>query len=342
MADTSKFHETADGSAAIFSGDEFYSLFRQARIFILISCALVGVGVFFLERQEILSSPTFSSSTEISILPGELQIDYARRALAGARDGQVTAISRTVSETLESDEVLTEAAKRVAAVSSPEVVEAMQPTATSGSPFDRLLAWINYGILPEASEDPLDRYRRAVEAEIIDGAFILQVSVSTPDPQLSANLANALIAVYNESDAAALAEAKTIALADLEKRLEAAEAELLELSEREFELEAQAEGASGQAATRLAAERRTNIRLQDAQTNIITNLTTEVANIEVASGGFAPKAKVLRSAVPNTVPDGPTPLAKGLAYAAGLFVFFIGYLLFVSLMRTILRPESAR
>ena len=55
------------------------------------------------------------------------------------------------------------------------------------------------------------------------------------------------------------------------------------------------------------------------------SITTEVANIEVASGGFAPKAKVLRSAVPNTVPDGPTPLAKGLAYAAGLFVFFIGY-----------------
>lgn len=341
MADAYDYHETEeDGVEPVFSGDEFYSLFRQARTFILISCTIVGIAVFALEREEVLSSPTFSSSTDISILPGELQIDYARRALAGARDGQISAISRTVSETLESDEVLAEAANRVAATTAPEVLEMMEPSTSGGSPFDRLLAWINYGILPEGPVDPLAHYRDAVDAEIIDGAFILQVSVTTPDAQLSADLANALVAVYNESDAATLAEAKAIALSDLETRLETAETELRALSERESELEAQAAGATDQAATQLAAERRTNVRLQEAQTNIIANLTTEVANIEVASGGFAPQARVLRSAMVSTVPDGPTPLAKGLAYAAGLFIFFIGYLIFVSLMRTILRPEA--
>lgn len=339
MSEASKFHDSAAGGTPVFSGDEFYSLFRQARMFIFIACAVVGAGVFYLERAEILSSPTFTSATEVSILPGESQIDYTRRALAGARDGQISAISRTVSETLKSDDVIEEAVSRVSQTTDAEVLAKMTPSVGGGSPVDRLLTWINYGILPEASDDPLARYRSAVDVVIIDGAFILRVSASTPDPELSADLANALVEVYNENDTAAFDEAKIDQLAGVSAQLESARAELLNLSKEEFELEAQAEGASGEEATRLAAERRMNIGLQDSVANVIAELTVEAANIERASGGLAPEAKVLRRALVDTVPDGPTPLAKGLAYAAGLFVFFIGYLIFVSLMRTILRTD---
>lgn len=336
MSEASEIKESTEDPTPVFSADEFYALFRQARLFILTLCAVVGVAVFITSRQEVIFSHSFTSTTDIQILPGELQLDFARRALGGAREAQVTAVSRTVSEALRSDEVLSRAV-RATSEFAPAGSEVTSAVGRSGI-FGRLLAWINYGGMPAGPASELERYREAIEVDVIDGTFVLRVSVTTPDPQYSAELANMIVSVSASNEREQFERLKADVRENYERSLIETEATLRDLASRQVELENA--NVAGAPQADLAAEIHSNTRSQEAIVQAIATLNIQIVNTDsTPTGGIGPI--VLRKAYPATVPDGPTPLARGAAYAVGLFLFFVGYLIFVVLVRPFFRRGGA-
>ncbi|MBC2835217.1 hypothetical protein [Paragemmobacter straminiformis] len=323
------------GDEPLFDFGGFLAWFNRAKLWIALSCAAVGLAGFLMARQDMQSSPVFTSATDIQIFPGDLQLEFARKALGGSRDAQTASVVRSLTEELTGDGVLARAVEiAFAERPAPEVA------AKRKGPLSRWSEWLNYGQLPEAAADPLAPYREALTIDSIDGSFVMRISASMGDPQSAADLANAVYAAYSERRMAARDEAREALRASYAAKIEDAREELDALIRREIELDREvapaapvaAAGAGAAAAVAAApsvkavAELRANLQNQDALVRSIGALRSELVTREIDNTNLGGDASVLRRAVPPVVPDGATPLMTGFAYAVGFFLFLIGVL----------------
>lgn len=331
-----------DTDAPLFSTFDFLVLFRKMRIFIVLACIIVGVVVFVLAREDKRASPEFTSSVEVQILPGDFQLDFARKTLGGTREAQIASLVRSFSEQLLSDDVL---ARAIAGIPDPERVITQAGRKTGiGAYFD----WLNYGDLPDFLPDPLDLVREATEISSIDGSFVMRVSVTLSDPERAADLANSIVDAYAQVEGEELERARESLLTAFTTELEKAETELRGLIDEEVRLRgalpADPDGVdetSGPTSEELV-ELRANLQSQEAMVRAIASLRGELVDRRIAASISASKTLVIRKAAPARRPDGPAPVFEGLAAAAGLFLFFIGSLVFATVVGAFSRMTAPK
>lgn len=330
-----RFPELAppDGDGAgqpLFSFDNFMELLGQTRNYILLACLAVGVLVFLFARQDALVEPRFTSSTDVEILPGEMQLEFARKAIGGTRDAQTITIARSLSEELMSDAVLGRAVALAFDGTTQAAQSADDDAGNGGGRLHRLISWLNYGDLPETATDPLAHYRRAIDVGSVDGSFIIRISATLETPERAAKLANAVFAAYSELQRTEAEQANAAIRAAYATRLAAARAELGTLIARELVLDnlvTAKEVAAANAPPEIVAELRANLQGQDSIVRELASLRSEMVNREIENTHLGTQTNILRTAQPATTPDGAPPLLKGVAYAVALFVFLIGCLI---------------
>lgn len=318
-----------------FSIEEFYEIFLRTRFQIIFSCILVAVAGFLIARQEVRYSPTFSSSTDFEILPSDFQLNFARTALGGTRDSQIASIVRSISEEIMSDEVLARASTRVPIknFAAPEAVH-------KGSLWGRLtgfINWLNYGDLRSTATDPFNLYRNSLDISSIDGSFVLRITATLDDAEQAANLANSILSIFLEIEL----ERKKSELNFLTEmylaKLKEANAELRSLIDREIGLggliSIPSKNVPVSAAPEMEAQLKSNRQSQEIVVHEISRLRSELVSAQINANYFGTYAIVLRKAQPAQIPNGPTPMVKGLAYGLGMFVFLMSSLIFASAAR---------
>lgn len=325
----------------IFSTREFVSLMGRSRLWILLLCLATGLIVFIASREAMQVSPGYTSSVEIEILPGELELSFARSALGGSRDAQVASVVRSISEELKSDAVLAAAVADVfGAEGDPEA---------SGSAGDgkmaRWLNWLNYGSTSLPARDPLDSYREALDISWIDGSFVLRISATLPDPERAAQFANAVFAAYDDRQRSDLNKIAATMRSAYVGKIDEAEAALQTLVEREHDLSVAPSGLAlppeGMAPA-VSTELVLNRQKQDVLVREIAAMRSELAAREIEIAALGPQASVLREAKPSALPDGPTPLVRAIAYTAGLFVFLVACIVMLTVLRSVRRKADAQ
>lgn len=329
----------ADLDAPLFSADIFAQLFRRARVFIVLACILVGGVVFLDARQEIQESPEFTVAVDIQILPGDLQLDFARRTLGGTREAQIASIVRSFSEELLSDKVLS----RSLDVVFGDISEAPQADAASDikSKISAFFHWLNYGTSSNELTDPLEFYRKAIRISSVDGSFVMRVSVTLSDPERAADLANAIVAAYAEIEREKLDDTRTALMSTYSMKIDEAEAELRILIDQEVRLNDQLnidpsnERLIGNSSLDVTAQLRTNLQRQEAIVRAIATLRSDLMQREITTSNMGSNVLVIRKAQPAQLPDGPVPLVKSIAVSASVFVLLIGSLVLTSIVKAL-------
>ncbi len=169
--------------------------YRWAIFSVAILGAVAGFGAV---KFQVGWSPTYTSSTDIRILPSRAELIFARESLGGSSTAQTTALIRTFKGVIRSDEVMRSALANMP--NAPLTYHADGGAGCSG--IGGVICTIlgtgaNANAL--AAENSLDFYREAIAINDVEGSFIMRLSVTLPDRQASADFANGLIKAYNAS-----------------------------------------------------------------------------------------------------------------------------------------------
>ena len=329
----------SDLDAPLFSADIFAQLFRRARVFIVLACILIGGSVFLDARQEIQESPEFTAAVDIQILPGDLQLDFARKTLGGTREAQIASIVRSFSEELLSDKVLSRSLDRIFG----DISKAPQADAAGDikSEISAFLHWLNYGTRSNELSDPLEFYRKAIRISSVDGSFVMRVSVTLSDPERAADLANAIVAAYAEIEQEKVDDTRTALMSTYSVKIAEAEAELRMLIDHEVRLNDQLNTDPsirrlvGESSLDASAQLRANLQRQEAIVRAIATLRSDLMLHDISTSNLGSNVLVIRKAQPAQLPDGPVPLVKSIAVSASVFVLLIGSLVLASIVKAL-------
>ncbi len=165
----------------------------------IVVALLGGIAGYTAVKYEVGARPTFTSSTDIRILPSRAELVFARESLGGNSTAQTTALVRTFKELIRSDNVIRSALDEL-----PGAPINLHHNTRTGCSTSDLINGICAAIgqtttadLSVAPTDSLGFYRDAIAIDDIEGSFIMRLTVSLPDSQTSAEFANALIEAYN-------------------------------------------------------------------------------------------------------------------------------------------------
>jgi len=167
---------------------------------LILAAAVIGalLGYHFV-KYEVGSSATYSSSTDFRVIPVRAELEFARDALGGSSAEQTRALIRTVKELITSDDVLNAALADLPEAPTRQDVGLREGCSTSDLINDICAAVTIAGPGAGGSGIGLDVYRNAIAIDQIDGSFVLRLTVSLPNRDLAADLANGLIDAYNEA-----------------------------------------------------------------------------------------------------------------------------------------------
>lgn len=177
--------------------------FLQNVYLMLFLATVVAVAAYVSARHFDFPKSSYTSFTDIRIIPTGAELSYARSALGGSRDAQSTALVQTFAETLTSDRVVQAALERVATITEDDKEETSPPPETSGTDrfkgyLSRAANQLNYGEVTTQPADELSRIRRSITVDNIKGSFVVRVSVKMKKPQRAAAFASALVDAYTD------------------------------------------------------------------------------------------------------------------------------------------------
>lgn len=166
----------------------------------------VTLGVASLGTVLLYATPIYTGIAKVSLLPTESELAFTRTFVQSSQFSPANMISQTHIENLISRPVAEGAIKRLLdTFGAPE-------TSDVGGLVDRVRRGLQgakrairrvYNILNSGRHVPLDPYTDAiltlqdsVEVEMVEGTYILEISVSWDDPRIAAAAANILAEAY--------------------------------------------------------------------------------------------------------------------------------------------------
>lgn len=182
--------------------NHYLDLFRQFRMIILL--AVVGTGALSYMASVLLrdSMPLFESSVVLNLQPSEEALLFNRSFMGVTQFNPAVIISQTNIERLLSRKVAERALDIIIEESGGNI-----PTKPPGS-FDefRAAAWrawniLNYGYFspPDERDQMINDLRSATSIEMVEGSYILVVTITYVNAEIAARAANALAKAFIEN-----------------------------------------------------------------------------------------------------------------------------------------------
>lgn len=204
---------------------------KRWRWWIAVLACSAAVAVFVVAKIGGLPSPSYTSSTEIKIIPTGAELSYARSALGGSRDSQSTALVRTFIETMKSDAVVNSAIAQLptgdddgSSVGQPNPYGQKLKSLINST--KQAIEYLNYGDVIEETPDPTKVYRDAITIQSITGSFVIRLNVTLDDPETSVALAVSLVSALQTVVAEKNARAKEQIRDNYTQRIESLEDDL--------------------------------------------------------------------------------------------------------------------
>lgn len=259
------------------------ALFR-ALPFILICVALVGAGVYFLLREV---APKYRSQATILIEAGESEFTRSANTPPPANElfGPEAVASQV--QVFQSRDLARRVADRFDLESKPEFNEALK----GNSLFSDVMASLGLGKDPSsasAEELVLEHFSKELSAYAVPQSRVIIVEFSSEDPQLAADIANAVAEEYITLQRAAKRDMTTDATKWLENEIES-------LSVRVQEAEAKVETYRS-SNDLFTGGGQTPATLPQQQ---LSDLNTELGRVRAARAEAQAKAGQIRAAIGN-------------------------------------------
>lgn len=207
---------------------ELFGYYR--RLIVLLFISVVG-GTAVIATLLLSVMPLYTGTTLVNLLPTDTELNFSRTFVQSSSVNPANLLSSTHIEYLLSREISKAAIDRL-------IEQHGSPTASdaSDSAFKGALRtgfrWVKnalrrtYNVLNSGKHVPLDEYTDTIltlqdniTAEMIEGTYILEISVVWDDPQIAAAAANTLAQVYVEKLQAQAAEAAKALEADMRKEM---------------------------------------------------------------------------------------------------------------------------
>ena len=207
---------------------ELFAYYR--RLIVLLFISVVG-GTAVISTLLLAVSPLYTGTTLVNLLPTDTELSFSRTFVQSSSVNPANLLSSTHIENLLSREISKATIDRL-------IKEHGSPTASDAndSTWKGLLRagfrWVKnglrrtYNLLNSGKHVPLDEYTDTIltlqdniTAEMIEGTYILEISVVWDDPEIAAAAANTLAQVYVEKLQAQAAEAAKSLEADMRKEM---------------------------------------------------------------------------------------------------------------------------
>lgn len=207
---------------------ELFAYYR--RLIVLLFISVVG-GTAVISMLLLTVSPLYTGTTLVNLLPTDTELSFSRTFVQSSSVNPANLLSSTHIENLLSREISKATIDRL-------IKEHGSPTASDANDntWKGLLQagfrWVKnglrrtYNVLNSGKHVPLDEYtdtiltlRDNITAEMIEGTYILEISVVWDDPEIAAAAANTLAQVYVEKLQAQAAEAAKSLEADMRKEM---------------------------------------------------------------------------------------------------------------------------
>ena len=186
--------------------EHYYQLIRHYRKMLITIIVSITVGVWMVSQALLMLFPLYTGTASVVMLPTEAELSFTRGWLGESQYNPANVLTQTHAEYLVSRPV----AEKALAKMSERVEKRPKPTGwkvmarkTVGS-FKGFLRR-TYLILNSGKFVPVGPYEEAlgmlmegIDLEVIEGSYILQVSVTLPRAESAAAAANALAEAYVE------------------------------------------------------------------------------------------------------------------------------------------------
>ncbi|MEZ5911945.1 MAG: hypothetical protein R3D84_06720 [Paracoccaceae bacterium] len=183
----------------------FELLLHYRRMVTRIFLVLVG-GVAVFSALLLFITPLYTASVKVNLLPTNAELAFTSNFVRGSSTNPATLMSQTHMEYLLSREVAQDTVDRIIAeYGDPSDAAPSGLRAWIGKGFQAIRRTIrtSYNILNSGKHVPLDPYTDAIltlqdsiDVEMVEGTYILELSVTWDSPELAAAAANLLADVY--------------------------------------------------------------------------------------------------------------------------------------------------
>lgn len=179
----------------------YKELLRHFWRVILLGAVGAGLAALALSLLLLKASPVYESSVILNMQPSEEELQFNRGFLGVSQFNPATIIAQTHIERLVSRPVA-ERTIDILLAEAGGTLPAEPPTA-----FDAFRAWffrtwatLNYGYFTPPSERQvqISDLNKATDIEIVEGSYILKISISHGNPNIAARAANAMARAYVE------------------------------------------------------------------------------------------------------------------------------------------------
>ncbi len=179
------------------------------RLIVLLFIGIVG-GAALISVLFLVVTPLYTSTAKVNLLPTDTELAFSRTFVQSSSVNPANLLSQTHIENLLSREISQATIDRLMALNGTKSM----PQATDGGLKAMLrvsFRWLKnvirqtYNILNSGKHVPIDAYTDTIltlqdniTAEMIEGTYILEISVVWDDPDVAAAAANTLAQVYVE------------------------------------------------------------------------------------------------------------------------------------------------
>ncbi len=208
---------------------ELFGYYR--RLIVLLFISVVG-GTAAIATLLLYVSPLYTGTTLVNLLPTDTELSFSRTFVQSSSVNPANLLSSTHIENLLSREISKATIDRlIKEHGTPTASDASDATSWKGM-LRAGFRWVKnglrrtYNVLNSGKHVPLDEYTDTIltlqdniTAEMIEGTYILEISVVWDNPEIAAAAANTLAQVYVEKLQAQAADAAKALEADMRKEM---------------------------------------------------------------------------------------------------------------------------
>ena len=223
----------------------YFQLIRHYRQILLRIILGTTILAAVMSLYWLLSSPVFTATTKVVILPSDSELAFTDIWLRGSDMSPANIMTETHIEYLLSRPVIESTIEKISAQSEPEeqsLGSKLRELLSQGKEMlRRLYHIVNYGeYVPLSTHQiAIDQLRRGIDVRAVEGSYLLEISVSHESRENAAIAANTLAEAYIERAAAQAKESGEKLRDFLQAQIKERELQISNLIEREYQLRKQ-------------------------------------------------------------------------------------------------------
>jgi succinoglycan biosynthesis transport protein ExoP len=183
----------------------FVDLLRLSRRQIAACALIAGLIAYALSQLLLEANPIYEASISITMQPSEEELIFNRTFMGVSQFNPATIITQSHIERLLSRPVAERALDMLLAKYGKDGMA--EPPTTFGrvkAAFWRTWNTLNYGyhVQPTPRDQLVTEIQQSLDIEIVEGSYILNITVSYDDPEIAAEVANVIAKAYAETASA--------------------------------------------------------------------------------------------------------------------------------------------